>query len=105
MSENTDYSKLRLDVLQKLIYQRGIDCKMKRDEMIRVLKLDDEGKYVEPIGETLYEKYNGGFNVGIDLRKQGELIQIGKLVEKKEARSLGRYSDNRIWFWSPQKLI
>lgn len=105
MSENTDYSKLRLDVLQKLIYQRGIDCKIKRDEMIRVLKLDDEGKYVEPIGETLYEKYNGGFNVGIDLRKQGELIQIGKLVEKKEARSLGRYSDNRIWFWSPQKLI
>ena len=33
MSENTDYSKLRLDVLEKMIYQRGIECKMKKDEM------------------------------------------------------------------------
>lgn len=105
MAENTDYSKLRLDVLQKLIYQRGIDCKMKRDEMIKVLKLDDEGKYVEPIGETIYEKCDGGFNVGIDLRKHADLIQVGRLVEKKEAKSLGRYSDNRIWYWSKMKLI
>ena len=105
MAENTDYSKLRLDVLQKLIYQRGIDCKMKRDEMIKVLKLDDEGKYVEPIGETIYEKCDGGFNVGIDLRKHADLIQVGRLVEKKEAKSLGRYSDNRIWYWSKIKLI
>ena len=105
MAENTDYSKLRLDVLQKLIYQRGIDCKMKRDEMIKVLKLDDEGKYVEPIGETIYEKCDGGFNVGIDLRKHVDLIQVGRLVEKKEAKSLGRYSDNRIWYWSKMKLI
>ena len=105
MAENTDYSKLRLDVLQKLIYQRGIDCKMKKDEMIRVLKLDDEGKYVEPIGETIYEKCDGGFNVGIDLRKHADLIQVGRLVEKKEAKSLGRYSDNRIWYWSKMKLI
>ena len=105
MSENTDYSKLRLDVLQKLIYQRGIDCKMKKDEMIKMLKLDDEGKYVEPIGETLYERYNGGYNVGIDIRNQNDLIQIGKFVEKKEAKPLNRYSDERIWYWCKMKLI
>ena len=105
MAQNTDYSKLRLDVLQKLVQQRGIDCKMKKEEMIRVLKLDDEGKYVEPIGETIYEKYDGGFNVGIDLRNHGDLVQIGKFVEKKEAKSLNRYSDNRMWYWSKIKLI
>lgn len=105
MGEKTDYNKLRLDVLQKLIQQRGIDCKMKKEEMVRVLKLDDEGKYVEPIGETTYDKYDGGFNVGIDLRNHEHLVQIGKMVEKKEAKSLNRYSDNRMWYWSKIKLI
>ncbi len=105
MGETTDYSKLRLDVLQKLIQQRGIDCKNKKDEMVRLLKLDDEGKYVEPIGEILYEKCDGGFNVGIDLKRHADLVQIGKLVEKKEAKCLNRYSDNRIWYWSKMKLI
>jgi hypothetical protein len=32
MSE-VDYSKLRLDVLEKMIHTRGIECKMKKDEM------------------------------------------------------------------------
>ena len=100
-----DYSKLRLDVLEKMIYSRGIECKMKKDEMIKVLKLDDEGKYEPPMNNTVYEKCDGGFNVGIDIRKQSDLVQIGKLTEKKEAKSLNRYSDNRLWYWSKQKLI
>jgi hypothetical protein len=53
----------------------------------------------------VYEKSDGGFNVGIDIRNQSDLVQIGKLTEKKEAKSLNRYSDNRLWYWSKQKLI
>lgn len=100
-----DYSKLRLDVLEKMIYSRGIECKMKKDEMIKILKLDDEGKYVPPMNATVYEKSDGGFNVGIDIRNQSDLVQVGKLTEKKEAKSLNRYSDNRLWYWSKGKLI
>ena len=104
MSE-VDYSKLRLDVLEKLIYSRGIECKMKKPEMVSMLKLYDEGKYVPPLNATVYEKADGGFNVGIDIANQSDLIQIGKFVEKKEARALNRYSDNRLWYWTKIKLI
>jgi hypothetical protein len=104
MSE-VDYNKLRLDVLEKLIQSRGIDCKIKKDEMVKMLKLDDEGKYRVPMGNTTYEKSEGGFNVGIDIKNQSDLVQIGKLVEKKDAKSLNRYSDNRVWFWTKQKLM
>ena len=104
MSE-MDYSKLRMDVLEKMIQSRGVDCKMKRDEMIKVLKLDDDGKYEPPMNNTIYEKYEGGFNVGIDIRNHSDLVQIGKFVEKKDAKSLNRYSDNRLWYWSKIKLM
>ena len=100
-----DYNKLRLDVLEKMIHSRSIECKMNKTEMIRTLKLDDEGKYQTPMVNTTYEKSEGGFNVGIDIKNQPDLIQIGKLVEKKDAKSLYRYSDNRVWFWSKQRLI
>ena len=53
---DVDYSKLRLDVLEKMVYSRGIECKMKKDEIVKVLKLDDEGKYEPPMNNTVYEK-------------------------------------------------
>ena len=105
MGEIVDYSKLRLDVLEKIIYQRGIDCKLKKDEMIRMLKLYDEGKYVEPMLETTYDKYESGFTIGIDLRNHTQLVQIGKLVEKREAKRLNRYASGRVYYWGPNKLI
>ena len=105
MGENIEYNKLRLDVLEKMIYSRGIDCKIKKDVMVKMLKLYDEGKYEEPMNDTKYEKSEGGFNVGIDIKNQSDLIQIGKFVERKEAKSLNRYSDGRIWYWSKIKLI
>ena len=105
MSEVVDYSKLRLDVLEKMVVSRGIDCKIKKDEMVKMLKLYDEGKYEIPMKETKYEKSEGGFNVCIDIRNQNDLIQIGKFVEKKEAKPLNRYSDERIWYWCKMKLI
>jgi hypothetical protein len=97
-----DYEKLRLDVLQKLIDERSIVCKNKKDEIIKYLKMDDEGKYVR---ETTYEKWQGSFLVGIDLRNQPHLIQMGKLVEKKEAHSKGLYASDRIYFITSQKLM
>lgn len=100
-----DYSKLRLDVLQKLILERSIECKMKKDEMVKMLKLYDEGKYSLPLKETVYIKDGKGFLVGIDISNQNHLIQIGKLNEKKESYSLNRYSEERVWYWSPQKLM
>ena len=105
MSENIDYNKLRLDVLEKMIHSRGIDCKIKKDVMVKMLKLYDEGKYEEPMNDTKYEKSEGGFNVGIDIKNQSDLIQMGKFVERKEAKSLNRYSDGRVWYWSKIKLI
>jgi hypothetical protein len=104
MSE-VDYSKLRLDVLEKMIYSRSIECKMKKDEMIRMLKLYDEGKYVEPLRETLHIKEDSGFVIGIDMRNRDHIMQMSKLIEKKEGKSLHRFSDNRVWYWAPQKLI
>lgn len=104
MSE-MDYSKLRLDVLEKLIHSRGIECKMKKDEMIKMLKLYDEGKYIEPMRETIQTKDDGGFLIGVDMRNREHLLQISKLLEKKDAKSLNRFSEDRVWYWAPQKLI
>jgi hypothetical protein len=104
MSE-VDYTKLRTDVLEKLIHSRSIECKMKKDEMIKMLQLYDEGKYVEPTRETLHIKDGNGYNIGIDIKNRDHISQISKLIEKKEGKSLNRYSDDRIWYWSSQKLI
>jgi hypothetical protein len=100
-----DYSKLRLDVLEKLIYSRGIECKMKKDEMVKMLKLDDEGKYSLPMKETTYEKSEGGYIIGIDLSNKSHLVQIGNLILKKEARNLQRYASSMLYYWAKQKLI
>lgn len=104
MSE-IEYNKLRLDVLEKMIYARGIECKMKKDEMIRILKLDDEGKYVEPLRETTYEKSGNGYLIGVDIRNRDHIMQLSKLVEKGEANRINRYEDNRVIYYSGQKLM
>lgn len=97
-----DYSKLRLDILQNLIEERGIACKNKKEEMIKYLIMDDEGKYVR---ETTYEKQGNLFLVGIDLKNTNHLLQIGKLVEKKDAYASKLYASFRIYYLSKQKLI
>ena len=70
--------------------------------MIEYLKMDDEGKYVR---ETTYEKWEGRFLVGIDLKNGPHLIQMSKLVEKKEASPKGLYASDRVYFVCGQKLI
>jgi hypothetical protein len=97
-----EYENLRLDVLIKLIDERGITCKIKKEVIIEHLKMDDEGKYVR---ETTYEKWQGRLLVGIDLKNGLHLIQMGKLVEKKEASPKGLYASDRVYFISNQRLI
>lgn len=97
-----EYESLRLDVIRRLIDERGIECKDKRDEMITYLKLYDEGKYVR---ETTYKKDGDGFIVGIDMANRKHLQEIAKLIEKKEAKTLNRYCDNRLQYHSKQKLL
>lgn len=97
-----DYSKLKLDDLQKLIEDRSIVCKNNKSEMIRYLKMDDDGLYVK---DSHYEKYKDGFIIGIDIRNHKDFIQVGKMVEKKDAHSLNRYSMDRVYYFIKQKLI
>ena len=108
MTENIEYESLRLDVLQKIIELRSIPYKIYKKEkdtkngIIELLKQDDEGKF---IFETTYEKVDGGYIIGVDLRNKKHMSEINKLIEKKEARRLDRYSDDRIQYFSNQKLI
>lgn len=97
-----EYENLRLDVIRRLIDERGIECRDKKDEMIANLKLYDEGKYVR---ETTYKKDGDGFIVGIDMSNRKHLQEIAKLIEKKEAKTLNRYCDNRLQYFSKQKLL
>jgi hypothetical protein len=102
------YENLRIDILEKLIDERNIDYKKSRKDadtkktIIDLLKIDDEGKYIR---ETTYEKSEGGYVVGIDLNNHKHLVEIGKLVEKKEAHNLCRYTSNMLYYWSKQKLL
>jgi hypothetical protein len=108
MNEDIEYESLRLDVLQKIIEFRSIPYKIyKKDKdtknsIIEMLKQDDDGKF---IFETTYEKSDNGYIVGIDLRNKKHISEINKLIEKKDARRLDRYSDNRLQYWSTQKLM
>jgi len=91
--DKINYNKLRIDVLQNLICDRMIECHENRTDMVRKLRLDDEGKYVR---ETTIEKYGEDkFLIGIDTLKRDQLNQMGRLVEKGHAKkshwSYGRH--------------
>jgi hypothetical protein len=102
-SESIDYNKLRLDILKDLIDGRGIECKQTKEEMIKYLRMDDEDKYIRPI---TYEKQpENKFMVGIDIRDQIHLIEMGKLVEKGHSQRMKLYCNNRVYYISNQKLI
>lgn len=96
------YEKLRLDVLLRLMDDRGIECKPRQTEIISFLKLDDAGKYVR---ETTYVKDGTGYIVGVDIKNRDHLLQVSKMIEKKEAKNLNRYCNFRVEYWVKQKLI
>ena len=97
-----DYNKLRLDVIEKLITHREIECKNNRTDMIRQLLLYDEGKYVR---ETIVEKQdNGKFLIGIDSARQDLMVQMGKLIEKGEAKKV-HYANCRHYYLSNINIL
>ena len=101
--ENIDYEKLRLDILKTLVETRNIECKQTKEEMIKHLKMDDEGKYIRPV--TYQKQPDETFIVGIALNDGKNLQEMGKLVEKNIAKSMGLYCNNRIHYISKQKLL
>jgi hypothetical protein len=97
-----DYHKLRLDVIEKLINHREIECKDNRTDMIRQLMLYDEGKYVR---ETTIEKYDKEkFLIGIDSINQDLMVKMGKLVEKGEAKR-AHYANCRHYYISNINIL
>lgn len=64
--------------------------------MIKQLTLHDNEKYIY---DTLIEKNkSGSSNVGIDIHNTGELIEMGRLVDKGQAKRLGVYTAKRVWY-------
>mgnify|MGYP000482405320 FL=1 len=102
-TEVVDYEKLRVDVLKSLADGRNIDCKQNKEEIIKHLKLDDEGKYVRSV---TYEKQpDGTFIVGIALNDSKNLIDMGQFVLKGIAKNMQMYTNDRLHYISKQKLI
>jgi len=100
--DEINYNKLRLDVLEKLVCSREIECKDNKTDMIRQLRLDDEGKYIR---ETTVEKYEKDkFLIGIDSARQDLMVQMGKLIERGEAVR-GHYSFGRHYYISNINIL
>jgi hypothetical protein len=100
--ETKEYETLRLDVLRRLVDERNIECRDNKQDIISNLILYDSGKYIR---ETTYLKDGDGFIVGIDLSNKKHLAEIARLIEKKEAKCLNRYCNDRLQYFSKQKLL
>jgi len=60
-----------------------------------------ESQKIKPI---IYEKTKNGYIVGIDIKDEKNLTEIGKLIYKGDASRLNYYCDDRIHFISKEKL-
>ena len=78
-----------------------MECKNNKNDMIKSLKLEDEGKYIR---ETIYEKFNNGFIIGIDLKNKKHLNEISQIIIRKDGYNMNRYSCGRNYYFSKQKL-
>ena len=97
-----NYNKLRLDILVGIVCSRMIECKDNRTDMIRKLKLDDEGKYVRPT--TIEKDGSDRFLIGIDSVNHHLMVKMGKLVENGEAFRT-HYSFGRHYYVSNINIL
>jgi hypothetical protein len=98
-----DYSKLKVDQLKKECDKRDIICKPTREEMIKALKLHDSDNW---IFHTLQKKMkHGGYQVQIDYRNTKELIDMGKLVDKKLATPMKIFATGRLYFRTESEFL
>ena len=101
MSE-INYNKLRLDVLEKLVCSRMIECNDNKTDMVRQLRLDDEGKYIR---KTIVEKQGKGtYLIGIDSALQHLMVEMGKLIENGEAHRT-HYAYGRHYYISNINIL
>ena len=99
----TDYKKLKVDLLKKECLKRDIVCKPIREEMIRALTLDDQGKWM--YHTVQYKNKRGGYIVEIDYRNKPELMEMSKNIEKRFCQCMNVYSVGRIWFKCESEFI
>jgi hypothetical protein len=100
--DEINYSKLRLDVLEKLVCGRMIECNDNKTDMVRQLRLDDEGKYIR---ETIVEKHGKDtYLIGIDSALQDLMVEMGKLVETGEAQR-SHYAYGRHYYISKINIL
>jgi len=100
--KDVNYNKLRLDILEKMICDREIECKDNKTDMVRHLLLDDQGKYIK---EPTVEKYDKDkFLIGIDAARHDLMVQMGKLIERNEAIRF-YYSGRRHYFISEINIL
>jgi hypothetical protein len=94
--KETEYEKLRLDILKKLIEARNIPCKQTKEDIIKHLIMDDKGEYV--YATTVEKQPKGKFMVGVCVRNRTLSIQLNRLVDKGDAVRLKMYANNRVYF-------
>jgi len=99
--EEINYNKLRLDILEGLVCSRMIECNDNRTDMVRKLKLDDEGKYIR---KTIVEKDGNGFLIGIDIAMSELSNKMGKLIERGDAK-ITHYAYGRIFYESKINIL
>ena len=99
--KEVDYKKLRMDVLMSLVCARQIECKDNRTDMIRQLKLDDEGKYVR---KPIVEKDGENYLIGIDSALHDLMIKMGKLIESGDA-TRSHYAYGRHYYISKINIL
>ena len=100
--DKINYNKLRMDVLGNIICDRMIECHDNRTDMVRKLRLDDEGKYIR---DTTVEKHGEDkFLIGIDTRSRIHLNQIGKLIERGIAK-VSYWSYGRHYYISSVNIL
>lgn len=97
-NKTINYNQLRPDVLVDLVAYREIECNNTKADMIRKLKMDDEGKYIR---ETYVEKIGKDeFLIGIDIKNHPELVKISQFIFSGKVRNTNMYYNHRAHFIS-----
>ena len=94
---NKPLEDLRVDVLSNIADHYGLEYKKNnKEDIIKQIKLYESDKIFY---DTTYRQLKDGWwDIGVDIKNQQLLVTIGKMVEKKEAMSIGRYYDHRVHY-------
>ena len=98
-----NYEKMKLADLKILADLHEIPTNLKKDQLIKNLKLVEQEKYIK---STTCEKFGKDeYLIGVDIKNQQKLIACGKFVENKEMKKSTMYSSDRVYFISTFKIM